>query len=271
MKEKEPNLLQYQGYSDTESLFTLYNNPFSQSLFSLKTCKTPANIDIKENLMLGKRVEEFFKLQIHETKHLKILLENIQIQKEKRTIGELDFIIKDNNTQAIKHIEISYKFYLYDPNIGDNELSRWIGPNRNDDLLKKINKLSSHQFPMLFTPESKEKIKIDTENIIQEVFFKAQLYIPYTLSEVNFSQINPKAICGFYISFKDFCSSKLIDLEFYIPKKQHWLISPKENSTWHSFKTILNSLKETIDNKKSPLVWTKNKDGLTNRLFITWW
>ena len=96
MDEKTRNQLQYQGYLETEPLFTTENNPFSQHLFKLARSTKAINIEVKENLMLGKRVEVFFKLQIEATNSYQIILENIQIQKEKRTIGELDFILKKN-------------------------------------------------------------------------------------------------------------------------------------------------------------------------------
>ena len=37
----------------------------------------------------------------------------------------------------ILHLELVYKFYLYDKNLGEKEIERWIGPNRSDSLLEK--------------------------------------------------------------------------------------------------------------------------------------
>ena len=271
LQEKNINSLQYQGYLDTEDIFTPENNPFSQTLFEINNTSQPKKFDIKENLMLGKRVEAFFRVQIKESDSYEILLENIQIQKEKRTIGELDFILKNTQAETIKHVEVTYKFYLFDPNVKGDEINKWIGPNRNDDLVKKIMKLSSHQFPLLYSQECKETTQLNTDTIKQEVFFKAQLYIPFNLLKHKFLSINSKAICGYYISFEEFKSSKLNQIEYFIPKKQNWLISEKENTTWSSFDAIQEEIGKTIQEKKSPLVWLKNKNGTTQRLFITWW
>ena len=44
------------------------------------------------------------------------------------------------------HLEIVYKFYLYDNTIGTSEIDHWIGPNRNDSLREKLEKLKSKRF-----------------------------------------------------------------------------------------------------------------------------
>jgi hypothetical protein len=271
LNEKTRNSLQYQGYLETENIFTTENNPFSQNLFFLSSSAKPTNITIKENLMLGKRVEEFFKLQVQTTDSYEIIIENIQIQKNKRTIGELDFILKENTNGLLKHVEVSYKFYLFDPTIAGSEIEKWIGPNRNDDLLKKITKLSNHQFPLLYTNEATNQLGIYTNEIQQEVFFKAQLYIPYHLALKGFEFINTKAIRGTYISYKDFIISAFREQELFIPKKQDWLISPKENTTWYSYDVILEIIAASIQLKKSPLVWTKSNIGNVQSLFVCWW
>ena len=81
-------------------------------------------------------------------KEIKILAENVQIQNEKTTVGEIDCIL----TTAKKpvHLEIIYKFYLYDKSVGTNELEHWIGPNRRDSLVSKLNKLKDKQLPLLY-------------------------------------------------------------------------------------------------------------------------
>jgi len=50
------------------------------------------------------------------------------------------------------HLEIIYKFYLYDPSIGLTQLDHWIGPNRRDSLVKKLTKLKQKQLPLLYHP-----------------------------------------------------------------------------------------------------------------------
>jgi len=275
LNNKHRIYLQYQGYLETASIFTTENNPFSQQLFSLNLIKAPAElastIAIKENLMLGKRVEAFFKIQIEEENSYKIILKNIQIQKEKITLGELDFILKEKSTSALKHVEVSYKFYLFDPNIEGNEIDKWIGPNRNDNLLKKITKLSEHQFPMLYRNEATKQLSLNNKEITQEVLFKAQLYIPFKNTTKRFKAINIDAIRGYYISFKDFLQLQMEKELFFIPQKQDWLMRANDNKAWHNLDTIRDELCRSIQIKKSLLIWSKDKHKNTKNLFITWW
>jgi len=275
LNNKHRIYLQYQGYLETASIFTTENNPFSQQLFSLNLIKAPAElastIAIKENLMLGKRVEAFFKIQIEEENSYKIILKNIQIQKEKITLGELDFILKEKSTSALKHVEVSYKFYLFDPNIEGNEIDKWIGPNRNDNLLKKITKLSEHQFPMLYRNEATKQLSLNNKEITQEVLFKAQLYIPFKNTTKRFKAINIDAIRGYYISFKDFLQLQMEKELFFIPQKQDWLMRANDNKAWHNLDTIRDELYRSIQIKKSLLIWSKDKHKNTKNLFITWW
>jgi hypothetical protein len=65
------------------------------------------------------------------------LYENIQVIEDKKTIGEIDFIIEDKNTKQVIHMELAYKFYLFDPSISSEPINNWIGPNRDDSLQEK--------------------------------------------------------------------------------------------------------------------------------------
>ena len=271
MDEKRIHNLQYQGYKETPSIFTTKNNPFEQELFHLPITSGIPDFTISKTLMLGKRVEVFFQSELKATKTFDICFENIQVQKERRTIGELDIIIQDTNSKKITHVEIAYKFYLYDPNITGNNIEKWIGPNRNDNLSKKINKLSSHQFPLLFKQETKDKINLDMSTISQAILFKAQIFIPLSLKHDLFPEINSKAICGYYVSFEEFKTNPFTDSEFCIPSKQNWLCNPKTNENWYLFPEIIEELQSLMLQKRAPLIWRKNVKNETHKLFITWW
>jgi hypothetical protein len=50
------------------------------------------------------------------------LYENIQVIEDKKTIGEIDFLLKKNTKQVI-HMELAYKFYLFDPSISSEPIT----------------------------------------------------------------------------------------------------------------------------------------------------
>ena len=110
---------------------------------------------LETNFVLGKRMEIFFDHLLKNSEKYEVIGKNLQIFQGKLTLGELDFLIKNMENNTFHHIELVYKFYVYDSSY-ENELERWIGPNRRDSLLQKIEKLNQRQFPILFKPESKK-------------------------------------------------------------------------------------------------------------------
>ena len=115
------------------------------------------NLAVKQKLRLGHLVERFVSHELHYSKNIEVLAENIQIKQEKVTIGEIDCLLKYKQTPI--HLEISYKFYLYDESVGASELEHWIGPNRKDSLIEKITKLKTKQLPLLYKPAAEQLLK----------------------------------------------------------------------------------------------------------------
>ena len=62
-----------------------------------------------------------------------------------RTLGELDFLLRNQITGQIEHWEVAIKFYLGE---ADFFADQWLGLNRRDSLGRKINHLHQHQFDM---------------------------------------------------------------------------------------------------------------------------
>lgn len=224
-----------------------------------------------KKLRLGKWVENFVSFQLQHDSHIKIIEENLQIKSNKITIGELDLLLLKDKHPI--HLEIIYKFYLYDnTNNYANELSHWIGPNKNDALVYKLNKLKEKQLPLLHHPRTRhalEKYPFDINSIKQQVCFKAQLFLPYDDKDLNVSPINTSCVVGWYLNIERI--SELENFEFYIPEKLEWLCQPKENLNWLPFIEAKNKIDIYITNNRSPLCWLKNENNILQKCFITWW
>ncbi|QTD38020.1 DUF1853 family protein [Polaribacter batillariae] len=121
----------YDGFLQTDCLWT-GNTVYGFNQFKVKNKFVKIDIEMNENLRLGKYVERFVSFQISQENNIEILAENIQIQQEKRTLGELDCILLKDNKPI--HLEVIYKFYLYDATTGASEIEHFIGPNRKDSL-----------------------------------------------------------------------------------------------------------------------------------------
>lgn len=93
----------------------------------------------EEQLIVGKYYERLISFFFEHYPQFDVLFKGKQIFVEQRTIGELDFIIKDNLSQKVIHIEAAVKYYMGYKNVGKHDL--WIGPNGLDTLQKKIRKL----------------------------------------------------------------------------------------------------------------------------------
>jgi hypothetical protein len=263
-----PTQRRFHGYQRTPLLW-------NDELLGLRQFKMPAScllsIDHKINskLRLGNYVERLVSHQLLQDHSIDILLENQQIIANKETLGEIDCIIMKENQPT--HLEIAYKFYLYDPNDGTSFLEHWIGPNRRDSLVLKLNKIREKQFPLLHSEACHSLLKslnLDLKYIKQRTYFKAQLFVPYT-SNIEFSLLNKECLSGFYVNlkaFKNFQSCK-----FYIPKKLDWLIEPHTQVEWISFDSAFEILCEFHRKFSAPLIWVKHPNGQIEKLFVIWW
>ncbi len=269
---------QFEGFLKTPAL---WENTFQEiDQFKLPGIDAPLNQSITEdlpslssNFVMGKRVERFFEWIIRQDPNYKLLAENMQISRNKITLGELDFLLKDLINQQVFHIEMVYKFYVYDPSF-TTEMRRWIGPNRRDTLLQKTEKLKEKQFTLLFKPETDDllnSLDLNSINILQQACFKANLFVPKELQNQQFPEINNKCVAGIWLHFKDFNSVEYRGFQFYAPKKQDWPILPTHGEIWVDHSEIITQIENSFENKKAPLIWVKKPGNKFERLFVVWW
>lgn len=226
-------------------------------------------IDLRTHIRLGKLIELFVLFEFEQNEAIQILKSNVQIFRDQVTLGELDCLIK-RGLEYI-HLEIVYKFYLYDPAVSQ-ELDRWVGPNKNDSLVLKLRKLKEKQLPLLHRPETAlllDDLELKSSMFKQQVYFKAQLFVPYNLLGKSFPLINKNGVKGFYIRPND------LDLfenhQFYIPSKLDWLVEPHSEVEWLLFSSFKNEISEYCANQKSPLCWMKSDTMELQKFFVVWW
>ncbi len=275
MESKNKLVRQYIGFLDTPALFEESEN-FELFSFSGKNNEDFNKLELKpipENLVLGKRVEMFFQEAINNSKNHSILAANIQIIENKITLGELDFIIEDTLSNEFLHVELVYKFYVYDPEI-DGELQRWIGPNRRDTLLFKISKLKHKQLPLLqhkITQDYLKELNLSIKEYTQQVCFLGKLYVPVNMYGNQFPEINNDCIVGFWLTLDSFFERHREDDVYCLPKKENWLIHPEDNDAWFSFEDSVILAEKSLQNKKSLLCWKKTSKITYEQFFIVWW
>jgi len=236
-------------------------------LSSLDSFNIHQEVDYK--LRLGNYVERLVSYELQQEDSIDILKENAQIIANKTTLGEIDCLLLKN--QQPIHLEIAYKFYLYDPSVGNSFLDHWIGPNRRDSLLLKLHKIKEKQFPLLNSEECDpllEELNIKSNEILQRTLFKAQLYLPFQ-TDIEFKELNVDSVYGFYINKIEMYYFS--NCKFYIPRKLDWLITPHPQVDWMSFEAAQKRIHEFHQKKSAPLCWIKQPNGEIEKVFVTWW
>ena len=267
---------QFTGFIQTPQIWE-NNDSFPYPLFFLKETaltKQPKDLNIPPTMVLGKRVEKFFQFYIEHYAEEQVMAKNEQIIADKITLGELDFLLRNPTSGEITHVELVYKFYLFDPRPAPEEFQQWTGPNHRDNLLKKLNRLKTRQFPLLYNPATQnllQELNVSAKEINQKLCFKANLFLPMELQKRHFNRINPEAIQGFWIKAMHFTAKRFGKGQFFSPKKPDWPIHPKHNEQWIGFEEILEQVNSMLKKEQSPLMWMKDGDGNLFRFFIVWW
>ncbi|OEK09767.1 hypothetical protein A8C32_09645 [Flavivirga aquatica] len=259
----------YEGFLKTPCLWES-NSVFNLSQFEINSKSDLIDIAIDETLRLGKYIERFVSFELKQDETISVLAENVQIQENKRTLGELDCLLLKNKKPI--HLEIIYKFYLYDASVGETEIDHFIGPNRKDSLKEKLTKLKEKQLPLLYSNTCKsylDELNLKVENISQQVYFKAQLFVPFSNQNTQLKTLNTDCITGFYINQNGLKQFK--DCKFYIPNKKDWLILPNKNVDWLNFNQFIDLTEGYFEKQFSSLLWIKYRNGELNKVFLVWW
>lgn len=240
--------------------------------FSLSALDLATELDFQlpTNLRLGHLAEQVVSQLIHSSTNYQVLYENVQLTENNKTIGEIDFIIANENTQQLTHVELAYKFYLFDPNISSKVINNWIGPNRNDSLSEKLDKTRNKQFPLLYHQAAQSKFaQIEINQVAQKLCLLVSLFMPYQY-KAKLPTAYQKAIKGYYLNIELFNQLDHAQKTYHLPQKTAWGIDPAANGTWKSFEAIRELITKSMEEKRARLCWQKEHDSYS-AFFIVWW
>ncbi|PYF83221.1 hypothetical protein DFP75_102315 [Marinomonas alcarazii] len=175
---------------------------------------------------LGSYFETLFSFAIRHLSVLTVHYEHVQIVSEVRTLGEVDMLVETPEGQ-LHQFEIAIKFYLERQDLYPDH---WIGPNKNDSLLKKVSRARDHQLQILQTEEGKSAIAEVAQGRTPQanLLIFGRLYsaldqgydISSWLTQTNY---------GGWVRASDFMSLKSYFSNFFVLQKPHWLSSPAVN------------------------------------------
>ncbi|HEA29249.1 MAG TPA: DUF1853 family protein [Leeuwenhoekiella sp.] len=268
---------QYNGFLNSEVLFKTHFDTldfFELKKILLKSSELSDDFYMPQNIRLGQRMEFFMEAALKATNH-QIQAKNLQIIHQKKTLGEIDFIIKDPVQNSNFQLEMVYKFYLFDPAIQGTWSQQWIGGNRRDSLYLKLKKLQEKQLPLLYAPETAiylDELHLKTDVLSQKVCFMGQLFLPYEGDYTFNEHLNPTALKGFWITKKQLNALKPHIEKILIPPKNDWVVSPAlHDEQWKTYKEQAPILSALLDKKQNALAWMLDKSNVLKCFFLVWW
>ncbi len=102
----------------------------------------PDNLTEAIRPRLGLYFEDLYEYLLCDLLGWELIARNLPVREAGRTLGELDFLLRNPHNGAVEHHEIAIKFYLGYP---ENGYCLWYGPNASDRLDLKTQRLLGHQ------------------------------------------------------------------------------------------------------------------------------
>lgn len=202
-----------------------------------------------------------------------ILVHNLPVREQKQTLGEIDFILREVETQQLIHVELTYKFYIIDPEISE-PIHQLMGPNKRDMFFTKMEKIKNEQFKLLHSQTGKRALaerNIDADTITHQTCYKAQLFEPYGSDPLNLRPLNPNCIVGYWLRIRDFQTEAFKKYSYYIPSKSQWVLEPHAAVQWTSHYETLLEINLRLLKHNAPLVWMKKSETEFEKFFVVWW
>lgn len=173
--------------------------------------------------LLGKRFERLLSFWFENSPQFEKVLENLQIFDGKTTLGEVDFLVKNLETNELWHIEAACKYYFGAKNA--NHYSHWLGPNGKDSLEQKWQTLKNQL--RIFESEQGKRLlqqfglpKPKSILMLKGYFFQPfHLLGHYATPRHSHSQHN----AGWYISEKEISALHGQLNQWHVLKHPHWL------------------------------------------------
>lgn len=264
---------QIQGFLQTPPLWTKSQFGITQFEFPEVALTNHTPTPIPQKIRLGHQMEHVCKQLLEASNEYDVLVYNLPVRKHKQTLGEIDFILREKATELIIHLELTYKFYIIDPQISE-PIHQLMGPNRRDMFFTKMEKIKNEQFGLLHSPAGQKTLTekgIPTQNIQHQTCYKAQLFEPYQSGPINLRPLNPQCITGYWLRLEDLQNETFKNYEFYIPYKTEWVVKPHEDIAWMSHYEAMLEINIRLLKQNAPMVWIKKGPTTFEKCFVVWW
>ena len=130
-----------------------------------------------DKFRLGLYFESLIAYWLRHQERYTLLQHGLKVQDGTRTVGEFDFIVRDNQTQTIHHWEAAVKFYLGTGDYKDAAL--WYGPGKKDRFDNKLSHLVDKQIHLADDRHGKTTLQANNLSIDERrLLIKGRLFYP---------------------------------------------------------------------------------------------
>lgn len=202
-----------------------------------------ARVGEARHARLGHYHERLWQFLLEAAPNTRLLAHNLPVQRDRRTLGELDLIYRHRDDPRPVHLEVAIKFYLgLTEGPGESRSqARWIGPGGADSLATKRERLHRHQLPLAATPEAidaLERVEGLTENgrgraPNQRLALPGVLFYPWRECLAPPLEASGDHLRGHWLAFRDWPALRAgldADTRGAWLDKPHWLALPSRDA-----------------------------------------
>ncbi|WP_299014727.1 DUF1853 family protein [uncultured Photobacterium sp.] len=187
----------------------------------------PSPSEYQGSRRLGFYYQWLWKQLIKAHPDYQLIAEEIQLQWNKQTLGAIDFLVKNLRNEQLEHWEVSIKFYLA-------YQQSWLGPNAQDNLDKKVHRMTDHQLKLCEHPAYKSQLAVKYgQPVVKRLIMQGRLFYPFKEEAFGSGiELNPNAFTGLWCY-----SPEASTLSLRIIGKENWICPPGYHELTKSLET----------------------------------
>ena len=217
---------------------------------------------------LGNYFETLWAYWLEAGSRYDLIARNLAIHDGGDTLGELDFIIRDNLSGLNYHWEVAVKFYL---GVADTrQLDNWHGPGKRDRLDIKLDHLRDRQSQICHLPQTQAVLREMAIDIAGcGVILKGRLFYPHSDTD----QRSPEGACQSHLRshwyrLADFLASAQPADRFRPLLRAGWMSDHGllDTAASYCWQDLLAAIQQ--GEYRLPLYLMRTRDGLSCRMFV---
>ncbi len=134
-------------------------------------------LNLHQSQYLGRYFENLLSFWLQHATETDLLAQNLVVSDGALQVGEFDFIFQDHVYSGLRHWEVAVKFYLHAP----EHPRAWLGPNPNDSLNAKLDKVFNQQLLLAQHPAAEQPLIecCGSTDLVPAALMKGYLFYPF--------------------------------------------------------------------------------------------